>query len=170
MMKFYIGQQIRYLNAAGTATVKGVRGSAVVVSDEYGFDHEYDAQDLLPLDPLEIGEVHVKDGKKQTQGISAQQVERLVVDLHAHELLESVKGMSKYDILNHQIHKARELVSEARRRKVPKVLIIHGKGTGRLKDEVHQLLSKMGAVEYYFADFADGGYGATEVRILSSKH
>jgi dsDNA-specific endonuclease/ATPase MutS2 len=50
------------------------------------------------------------------------------------------------------------------------VLIIHGIGSGRLKDEVHHMLSKMGKLNYYFADFADGGYGATEVEILLSKH
>jgi hypothetical protein len=101
---------------------------------------------------------------------AAQQVDRLIIDLHSHELIESTSGWTKYEILNHQLDRARETVNEAKRRKVAKVLIIHGKGSGRLKDEVHHMLSRMGGLNYYFADFADGGYGATEVQILVSKH
>jgi hypothetical protein len=170
MMEYFVGQQVRYLNAAGTGVVKEVHDAIIVVTDEFGFDHEHDKKDLLPANALEVGEVNVKDSRPQVNGVSAQQVDRLLIDLHAHELIENTRGMSKYEILNHQIQKAKDIIAEARRRKVLKVLIIHGKGTGRLKDEVHQMLGKMGGLEFYFADFADGGYGATEVRFLSSKH
>jgi dsDNA-specific endonuclease/ATPase MutS2 len=75
--------------------------------------------------------------------------------------------MTRYEILNTQLDKAAETIREARRRKVAKVLIIHGKGSGRLQTEVHDLLSKLGNLEFYFADFTDGGYGATEVRLFN---
>lgn len=170
MIEYFVGQQVRYLNAAGTGVVKTIHEHVIVVTDEFGFDHEYDKKDLLPANALDVGEVNIKDSRSRAAVVSAQQVDRLIIDLHAHELIENTRGMSKYEILNHQIQKARDIIAEARRRKVPKVLIIHGKGTGRLKDEVHQMLGKLGGLEYYFADFADGGYGATEVRFLGSKH
>ena len=116
----------------------------------------------------DVGPVVVKDKGRKELAPAAQQVERLIIDLHSHELMESTHGMTKYDILNHQIQKASDTIREAKRRKVSKVLIIHGKGSGRLQQEVHDLLARIGGVEFYFADFADGGYGATEVRIMAN--
>ena len=56
--------------------------------------------------------------------------------------------------------------TEARRRNISKVLIIYGKGKGRLQEEVHDMLRRMGGNEFYFADYTEGGYGATEIRLM----
>ena len=144
-------------------------GTVVTVEDSFGFEHEYDEQELLPSKTLEVGRVERKDVRRKKTGVAAQQVDRLSIDLHSHELLDSTHGMTRYEILNKQIDAAFATVKEAQRRKVPKVLIIHGKGSGRLKDDIHQMLERMGGVSYYYADFSEGGYGATEVQILVSK-
>ena len=48
--------------------------------------------------------------------------------------------------------------------------IIHGKGTGKLRQGVHEFLKKSRYVdEYYTAGFTDGDIGATIVK-LKSKH
>ena len=169
-MEYSKGDKVRFKDAAGSALVTRVEGVTVYVEDSFGFEHGYEAHELLPFQNMEVAYIHVKDEKQGRVRPAAQQVDRLIIDLHSHELIESTSGWTKYEILNHQLDKARELVYEAKRRKVAKVLIIHGKGSGRLKDEVQHMLSKMGGLSYYFADFADGGYGATEVQILVSKH
>lgn len=169
-MEFRIGQQITFKDAAGKAVVKAISGDVITVEDMFGFDHEYDAKELLPLHTMEVGEIYRKDRPKRVVQPSAQQVDRLLIDLHSHELIDTTHGMTKYEILNLQLDKARAVISEAKRRRVGKVLIIHGKGSGRLKDEVHHMLERMSGLNYYFADFSEGGYGATEVQILNSKH
>jgi len=169
-MKYCKGDKVRFKDAAGSAVVLRMEGDLVYVEDSFGFEHAYQTHELIPHQHLEVGHVSIKDEKPKTSQPPAQQVDRLIIDLHSHELIESTAGWTKYDILNYQLDKARQTVSEARRRKVAKVLIIHGKGSGRLKDEVHHMLSRLGGLNYYFADFADGGYGATEVQILLSKH
>jgi len=121
----------------------------------------------LPVVEWQVGAVERKDKRREKSAPAAQQIDRLSIDLHSHELLESTQGMTRYEILNHQLDKASATVREARRRGISKVLIIHGKGTGRLQVEVHELLRKMGGCEFYFADLSEGGYGATEVRIVN---
>jgi len=169
MMKYTKGEMVKFKDAGGTAKVISHEGSVVRVEDDFGFEHEYDENEILPSTTFEVGRVERKDGRVKSSGPAAQQVERLTIDLHSHELLDSTHGMTRYEILNKQIDAAFATVKEAQRRKVPKVLIIHGKGTGRLKDDIHQMLERMGGVSYYFADFSEGGYGATEVQILLSK-
>lgn len=169
-MEYSKGDRVRFKDAAGSAVVTRVEGNTVYVEDSFGFEHGYEQHELIPYQTMEVDHIQVKDEKRKIARPAAQQVDRLIIDLHSHELIESTSGWTKYEILNHQLDRARQTVSEAKRRKVSKVLIIHGKGSGRLKDEVHQMLSRMGGLNYYFADFADGGYGATEVQILLSKH
>ena len=169
-MKYSKGDKVKFTDAGGTAIVVTHEGELVRVEDSFGFEHEYHESELLPVQLLEVGRVVAKDAPSKPSAPAAQQVDRLMIDLHSHELLESTQGMTRYEILNEQINRAYAVVMEAKRRKVPKVLIIHGKGSGRLKDEVHQMLERIGGLNYYFADFSEGGYGATEVQILLSKH
>ena len=144
-----------------------IEGEIVYALDDFGFENAYDARELLPVVEWQVGAVEHKDKRREKSGPAAQQIDRLSIDLHSHELLESTQGMTRYEILNHQLDKASATVREARRRGISKVLIIHGKGSGRLQGEVHELLRKMGGCEFYFADFSEGGYGATEVRIVN---
>ncbi len=169
-MKYSKGDRVRFKDAVGSAVVTRVEGAIVYVEDSFGFENGYEAHELLPHRTMDVGHISVKDEKRLMVKPAAQQVDRLIIDLHSHELIENTSGWTKREILDHQLDKAREAVNESKRRKVPKVLIIHGKGSGRLKDEIHHMLSRMGGLNYYFADFADGGYGATEVQILVSKH
>ena len=47
---------------------------------------------------------------------------------------------------------------------MPQVTIIHGRGTGALKNAVHQKLRKMSNVkDYRLGEFGEGGYGVTVV-------
>jgi DNA-nicking Smr family endonuclease len=164
---FEKGQIVKFKDAGGTAKVSRIEGEIVYVLDDFGFENAYDARELLPVLEWQVGAVEHKDKRREKSAPAAQQIDRLSIDLHSHELLESTQGMTRYEILNHQLDKASATVREARRRGISKVLIIHGKGSGRLQGEVHELLRKMGGCEFYFADFSEGGYGATEVRIVN---
>jgi DNA-nicking Smr family endonuclease len=57
-----------------------------------------------------------------------------------------------------------EYLEECRRKGIYHVRIIHGKGTGTLRQIVHSLLKKNPDVlSYRTADFSSGSWGATEV-------
>ena len=60
----------------------------------------------------------------------------------------------------------REYLAECRARRILRVRIIHGKGTGQLRQGVHALLPKILEVESFrLAGDALGGWGATIVTL-----
>lgn len=59
-----------------------------------------------------------------------------------------------------------EYLPLCRERGIRDVRIIHGKGTGALREMVHAHLRRMAIVEsFQLADAASGGWGATQARL-----
>ena len=90
------------------------------------------------------------------------------VDLHIHQLVKSSKGMSNYDILNIQLETAKRQLDFAIRKRIQKVVFIHGVGEGILKEELHYLFKRYDNVKFYDADYQKYGLGATEVYIYQN--
>ena len=91
------------------------------------------------------------------------------VDLHSSALVKTTRGMDPYDILNLQLDTARSQLEFAIRKRMQRMVFIHGVGEGVLKMELETLLSRYDAVKFYDADFKEYGFGATEVYIFQSK-
>ena len=97
-------------------------------------------------------------------------IEPLVVDLHINELLDNTAGMTNADMLNYQIDKFREIMDANLRNGGRRIIFIHGKGDGVLR----QALLKELKYRYNFcgvqdASFREYGYGATQVTINTRK-
>lgn len=92
--------------------------------------------------------------------------EVIEVDLHAHELLDSVAGLSNWDLLQIQLDKFNAVMRENLKNKGQKIVFIHGKGEGVLRKEIEKLLkSKYRSCYYQDASFQQYGFGATQVTI-----
>ena len=90
----------------------------------------------------------------------------LEVDLHIHELLDSTAGLSNADMLNYQLKRFREVLEENKRFKGKKIVFIHGKGEGVLRNAIiNELRSKYKSYTYQDASFREYGFGATMVTI-----
>lgn len=90
----------------------------------------------------------------------------VVVDLHANELLETTAGMSNADILNYQLDVFRKTIEENKKRKGQRLIFIHGKGEGVLRQAIiHELHYRYKTFLYQDASFREYGYGATQVTI-----
>lgn len=87
-----------------------------------------------------------------------------VVDLHASELLETTRGMKPADILEYQLDTFRRKMEEYKNRKGSKIIFIHGKGQGVLRNAVlSELKRKYKNCTSQDASFREYGYGATMV-------
>ena len=58
------------------------------------------------------------------------------IDLHCHELLETTAGMNNKDILEYQLEVFRKTMEEYKLRKGQKIIFIHGKGDGILRQRI----------------------------------
>lgn len=92
--------------------------------------------------------------------------DKIVVDLHANALLETTTGMSASDILDYQLDVFRRTIEQYKTKKGQKLIFIHGKGEGVLRQSIiHELNYKYKQYPYQDASFQEYGYGATQVTI-----
>ena len=92
--------------------------------------------------------------------------DKIVVDLHADQLLETTAGMSPTDILEYQLDVFRRTVEEYKTQRGKKLIFIHGKGEGVLRHAIiHELNYRYKHYSYQDASFREYGYGATQVTI-----
>ncbi len=90
----------------------------------------------------------------------------VVVDLHADEVLETTAGMNSADILHYQMDIFKKTMTEYRKKKGQKIVFIHGKGEGVLRQAlIHELSYRYKPCTYQDASFQEYGYGATLVTI-----
>lgn len=87
------------------------------------------------------------------------------VDLHINQLVKSAKGMTNHEMLNLQMETAKRQLEFAMRKRIQKIVFIHGVGEGILKEELNFLFGRYENVKYYDADYQKYGLGATEVYI-----
>ncbi|MBM3412701.1 MAG: Smr/MutS family protein [Bacteroidetes bacterium] len=88
-----------------------------------------------------------------------------VVDLHIENLLTDWKGLSNFEILQIQLSHFEKMVERTIRNQHPTLVVIHGIGEGKLKNEIHQLLRQYKEVfsfdNQYHPRF---GQGATTIQ------
>lgn len=90
----------------------------------------------------------------------------LVVDLHADALLDTTAGMKPGEILDYQLKVFRDTLADYAGNRGQKIIFIHGKGAGVLRNAlIHELRYKYKTYTYQDASFQEYGYGATLVTI-----
>lgn len=90
----------------------------------------------------------------------------LVVDLHADEVLETTAGMNAADILHYQLDVFKKTMEENKKSRGQKIVFIHGKGEGVLRQALLQELKyRYKNCTWQDASFREYGYGATQVTV-----
>ena len=89
---------------------------------------------------------------------------RSVVDLHIEKLTDNWKHLSNFDILTMQLNVFEKYYELALLHHQHKLIVIHGIGEGRLRDEIHERLRLKKDVKSFVNQYhASYGYGATEI-------
>ncbi len=88
------------------------------------------------------------------------------IDLHIGELLDSTAGLDNAAMMQVQLEAVRKEMNRHARRRGQKIVFIHGKGDGVLRNAVRSLLKKeYPKAELQDASFREYGFGATLVTI-----
>lgn len=179
MGKFSIGDRAEVLDEAISGIVQKVDGDEVTLITDDGFPMHFPADDLVKIEgDISVSNYEVAQIKKEKEipkkrkGPTIKPKERtapkMEVDLHIHQLVKSSKGMSNFDMLNIQLDTAKRQLDFAIRKRIQKVVFIHGVGEGVLKEELRYLFNRYDNVKFYDADYQKYGLGATEVYIYQN--
>jgi len=110
------------------------------------------------VDMTQIGESH-----HQTKKFTSAREEVWEIDLHIHELMDDFERLSNGEILEIQLKHFRAFMNKALEKRIKKVIIIHGVGTGRLKAEIIAESTKYPTQSVHDAPLKKYGKGATEI-------
>ncbi len=89
---------------------------------------------------------------------------RSVIDLHIDKLTSHWKDMSNFEMLETQLNAFGKYYDLAVAHQQPTLIVIHGVGEGKLREEIHELLKLKTEVKSFVNQFHPlYGYGATEI-------
>ncbi len=103
--------------------------------------------------------------KKSKPHASNNPASEMEINLHIEELLDNYNGMSNAEIILVQLKHFQSALDTAINEHYRKLIIIHGIGNGRLKQEVRNILSSYKNLQFYDASYSKYGFGATEILI-----
>ncbi len=89
---------------------------------------------------------------------------RTVIDLHIEKLTDYWQKMSKAEKLDLQLKTFEKYYDLALQHHQSMLIVVHGVGTGKLRDEIHDILRHKKEVKSFVNQFHPSfGYGATEI-------
>lgn len=170
---FRKGDRVKFLNSTEEGRViKYISETEVLVETEHGFEEVHLEKDLLVFDSetdrvsayrhIVKTEDSTSKKTKPPQKLNKKKGQHWEVDLHIETILAKYNHLTNYEIVQLQLKKCKNSIERAIQKNVYKLIIIHGKGSGVLREEVHQLLNNY-SVEIRDSRYQDYGGGATEV-------
>ncbi|NND78779.1 MAG: DNA mismatch repair protein MutS [Maribacter sp.] len=179
---FQIGDSVEVLDEKLSGEVVAVSNTEITIESEDGFMMKYAPNELVKISEAntikvtnyEVAQIkaekeHTRKKNKPILKPKERNAPKMEVDLHINQLVKSAKGMGNHEILNLQMETAKRQLEFAMRKRIQKVVFIHGVGEGVLKEELNFLFGRYDNIKYYDADYQKYGIGATEVYIFLSK-
>lgn len=177
MKSFKPGDRVQMLDEMMSGIVVSVSDDALQMETPEGFILEVAPESvvLMPGDEaalLRKGDFDMASKESDSHpprprkmGRRSRQVPPMEVDLHIEKLVPSSRGLNTMDILNYQLEAAKGQLEFALRKKVQRIIFIHGVGQGVLRAELQTLFRRYEDLEVRDADPRSYGMGATEVYI-----
>ena len=181
-MHFKVGDKVTVVDDNISGVIKKILEHSMIVESSDGFEFEFEPHELLfskdeSLRSKIFNEQSLSEVLKEKETSKKRKTPRIKpkernlppmeVDLHINQLTNSSKNMSNYDMLTLQLDTAKRQLEFAIRKRIPKVVFIHGVGEGVLRAELEYLFGKYD-VKFYDADYQKYGLGATEVYIYQN--
>lgn len=185
-MKFQKGDKVAVLDDVLNGVVVNVQENLITIVEESGFEMTFQKKELVKTgasqfelskfsdinNALLLQKINASEkSKKKQRKVSKKEAvsPALEVDLHIQHLVKNSRGMSNFEILNLQLDTAKHKLEFAIRKRISKLVFIHGVGEGVLERELKYLLAKY-PVKLVEASYQKYGLGATEVHVLQRKN
>ena len=122
--------------------------------------------DRVYEDKVEMGRLAARGYKIYEASKARQHLEpaRSVVDLHIEKITDDWKHFSNYEIVSLQLKTFEKYYDLALTHYFPSMIVIHGIGEGKLRNEIHDILRLKKEVKSFVNQYDSRfGYGATEI-------
>jgi hypothetical protein len=122
--------------------------------------------DKAPDEFIETGSLTARGYKVYDAKQARQHLEpaRSVVDLHIEKIVDDWERLGNFEIVTLQQREFEKYYDLALAHHLPSMIIIHGVGEGRLRDEIHDILRLKKDVKSFVNRYHPAyGYGATEI-------
>ncbi|MEQ8909882.1 MAG: Smr/MutS family protein [Vicingaceae bacterium] len=177
-MEIQLGNSVKVIDEELEGKVTKVEDNWVYFSCEDGFEYKYLKEQLIYFD--EQSQSHhqtnavefFKSSNRETpQGLEYSsrvvlQGKKPVVDLHLETLLEESEQIPKNTALLFQLNHVKEVIQKASTARIRQIVIVHGRGSGTLRDALRRMLDdQFPHIEYFDANYQKFGFGATEIII-----
>lgn len=162
--ELWIGDYLEIQSSGKQGTYEGVdeKGLAIIKTDTVLIKAK--ASDLLLIDEPPVVPKSPSEEEEPQENIWENFSS--IIDLHLEALLEHKKDFRPVDPLKFQLDKCSAFIEKAIDKKLGRIIIIHGKGDGVLKNEVLSLIRKYPEAGLTL-DIHDGG--ASEVHLKPSR-
>jgi dsDNA-specific endonuclease/ATPase MutS2 len=180
-MSFKIGDQVSVLDDDISGVIVRIQNDEIAIETLDGFVLEFKSNEVIKSKSFSsdifsnaglADVIKEKEGASKKRSVKKKPKERhqaaMEVDLHIHKLTDSEKHMTNYDMLSLQLDTAKRQLEFAMRKRIQKIVFIHGVGEGVLRMELETLFRRYDNIKYYDADLQKYGYGATEVYIFQN--
>jgi hypothetical protein len=181
MMSLKVGDTVSVLDEDINGVIIKVDGTSLSIKTDDGFDMEFGVSEVIKtksmgsqlFSAIDVDTViNEKEATYKRKSIKVKPKDRTLpameVDLHIHQITTSNKHMSNFEMLNLQLDTARHKLEFAIKKRIQKVVFIHGVGEGVLKSELVYMFGRYDNIKYYAADYQKYGLGATEVYIYQN--
>lgn len=168
-----VGDRVKAIDEPLNGVVLEVMGDQLMIEWDDGFSERMSRNEVVLAAPfvpdLQRKPIPNKDASARGRAnsrIPKSKKDRSVmeVDLHAHALVPNPKRYEPWELRELQLAKAKEAFRTAEQKRVYKLILIHGKGEGKLRELVASFLRGQDGIEFFDAEFLRFKGGATEVR------
>lgn len=181
IMSFKIGDKIAVTDETIRGEITAIHGNDISILTDDGFVLKYFKSELVKIE-VEQSELfkkatvfyssnHKVDYKKGERKVKTRKnkdfIPPMEVDLHIGKLTKTTRGMDNYDMLSLQVETAKYKLEFAIQNRIPRVIFIHGVGSGVLKQELDYLFGRYN-VRVSEGNYQKYGTGATEVYLLQN--
>lgn len=179
MRDFKLGDRVSVTDEDLNGEVIGLTVNSLTICTDDGFDLEFLKSEVVKIEAnIQVSmskaiskqktheqEEELRKSRRPSPRKKSKEIPVVSFDLHAEKLTKNHKRMAPHELLELQLDTAKRHIEFAIRKKIPKIVLIHGVGAGVLKAELEYLYRRYTGINASPADFREFGQGATQIYI-----
>lgn len=176
-MSLKIGDKIQVLDDDFEGIVRQINGDEILVETPDGFLMPYAMREVIRISGQEVDMREVRVNRENVQAIKSDielprkapvtrvkgEIPPPEYDLHIEKLHKNHKHLQPYDIILLQLDTAQYQIEQAIKKRKPKIVLIHGVGDGRLREELEYMVRRYEEASFRDANYQKYGQGAIEI-------